>query len=209
MVEYVSYLVNRCKVGHHGKTAYERCKGKRAKINGIEFWEAVWWKRKREGGGPGKLTSMWSDGIYVGMKGKSGEFSVSDTSGVWKTRTVKRKPLEERWGAVGASMVLGVPWNVSKDDPRADGEPPMVVIWPTRTADDERNKIDSEEAVPRRPQLKKGDFDAHGYSQGCAGCKAALLGKPAQGHSDACRRRMEENMKHDPKIKKANQRINE
>ena len=35
------------------------------------------------------------------------------------------------------------------------------------------------------------------------------MGKPAQGHTDACRRRMEENLKHDPKVQKANKRIDE
>ena len=38
---------------------------------------------------------------------------------------------------------------------------------------------------------------------------AALLAKPAQGHTNACRKRMEENMKSDPKIRKANQRIDD
>ena len=135
----------------------------------------------------GKLSSMWSDGIYVGMKGKGGEFSVPDSSGVWKTRTLKKKPLEKRWAAEGASMVLGVPWNTRENDPDADDEPPMVVVWPTRDDDDTRNRREQEEAVPRRPQLKKEDFDEFGYIQGCPECKAALLRKPAQGDSDACR----------------------
>ena len=42
MVEYASYLLNRFEVGNDGKTAYERCKGKRAKVHGVEFGEAVW-----------------------------------------------------------------------------------------------------------------------------------------------------------------------
>ena len=55
----------------------------------MEFGEAIWWKRKREGGALGKLTSMWNDGVYIGIKGKSCEFCVSDGTGAWKTQTIK------------------------------------------------------------------------------------------------------------------------
>lgn len=45
--------------GRMGKTAYERMKGEKAKVQGMEFGEAVLWKRRREGGLLGKLTCMW------------------------------------------------------------------------------------------------------------------------------------------------------
>ena len=41
ITEYASYLLNRLEVGKDGKTAYERSKGKSAKVTGIEFGEAV------------------------------------------------------------------------------------------------------------------------------------------------------------------------
>ena len=49
MVEYAFYLLNRCQVSSDGETAYERCKGKKAKAIGLEFGESLMWKRKREG----------------------------------------------------------------------------------------------------------------------------------------------------------------
>ena len=70
------------------------------------------------------MTSMWNEAIFVGVKLKTGEFSVSDKTGVWKTRTLKRKPIEERWASAEAEMLLGVPWNVQDKDPKADGAPP-------------------------------------------------------------------------------------
>ena len=51
-------------------------------------------------------------------------------------------------------MALGVPWNTQEIDPKADGEP-MVVIWPTRSEEEDEDKKDSERAVPGKPQLKK------------------------------------------------------
>ena len=46
LAEYAGWLVNRGEVGHDGKTPYERSKGKRGKIPGMEFGEGVLWKRK-------------------------------------------------------------------------------------------------------------------------------------------------------------------
>lgn len=109
LIEYASFLLNRFEVGHDGKTSWERCKGKRAKTLGIEFGEAVLWRRKPLGGALAKLTSMWEDGVYLGVKGKSGEIIVGDPSGVWKTRSVQRKPIDERWSKRSVDMIVGVP----------------------------------------------------------------------------------------------------
>ena len=45
IIEYAGLLLNRFEVGKDGKTAYERCKGEKAKTLGIEFGESVLWKR--------------------------------------------------------------------------------------------------------------------------------------------------------------------
>ena len=42
IAEYASFLLNRFEVGHDGKTAYERCKGKKARVEGLEFLESLW-----------------------------------------------------------------------------------------------------------------------------------------------------------------------
>ena len=60
-------------IGKDRKTAYERLKGKKAKVQGLEFGEGVLWKRRPEGGPLGKLTCMWNDGVFMGVKGSTGE----------------------------------------------------------------------------------------------------------------------------------------
>ena len=52
--EYAAYLMNRLEVGADGKTAYERAKGKRATVLGLEFAEKVLWEKK-EGRQDGKV----------------------------------------------------------------------------------------------------------------------------------------------------------
>ena len=112
LAEYAGHLLNRFEVGRDGRTAYERSKMKPAKTLGLEMGEAVLWKRKPVGGALGKLTCMWDDGIFLGVKGKTGEVIVGDKKGVWKTRTVQRKPASERCSIDNADMIIGLPWNV-------------------------------------------------------------------------------------------------
>jgi hypothetical protein len=123
LVEYAGWLINRAEVGHDGKTPYERSKGKVAKLHGIEFGEAVLWKRRPIGGHLGKLSCLWGDGIFLGIRGSTGELMVGDAKGVWKTRTVHRKPKEQRWDVETLKLVGGVPWRINEDDPNIDGEP--------------------------------------------------------------------------------------
>ena len=82
LVEYAGWLITRALVGSYGKTAYERSRGNVAKLHGIEFGEGVLWKRKREGGPLGKLTCMWDDGIFSGVKGSTGELIIGNKDGV-------------------------------------------------------------------------------------------------------------------------------
>ena len=75
-MEWIGWLASRAEVGADGKTVYDRCKGKVARLPGMEFGEGVMWKRrrKRRQGGPlGRLSCMWKDGIYLGAKGTTGE----------------------------------------------------------------------------------------------------------------------------------------
>ena len=209
MVEYASFLLNRFEVSADGKTAYERNKGKRAKVMGLEFGELLLWKRKPSGGALGKLTCMWSEGVYLGVKGSSGEIIVGDCSGVWKCRTVQRKPEEERWPSRAADLVVGVPWRKSDDDPNVDGEAPEVVRMEGGQVVPGYRRVAMEDSVPKRVMIRQQDLENFGYSRNCPGCSAILKGAARQGHSEACRKRIESEMKDDERLKRANKRRDE
>ena len=156
-----------------------------------------------------KLTSLWEDGIFLGVKGSSGEFIVGDKQGVWKTRTMMRRPVEERWSAENLELVGGVPWRTSEEDKNADGEalrrevPEAVKMAP------EEEKEEEEIVVPRNIYLRKSDFEAHGYSRDCKGCRAVLRGAARTPHSAECRKRMMAAMAGDERVKRAEDRMNE
>ena len=46
MAEYAGYLVNRLEFGKDGKTAYERSRGIKAKVLGVEFGEKLMWTKR-------------------------------------------------------------------------------------------------------------------------------------------------------------------
>jgi hypothetical protein len=72
IIEYAAFVINRFEVGHDGKTSFERCKGKKAKTLGIEFGEAVHWKRKPIGGGVGKIVGDMGRWGVFGDEGEVG-----------------------------------------------------------------------------------------------------------------------------------------
>ena len=64
---YAAFSLNRFEMGNNGRTAYERSTGEAPKLMSFEFGEAIYWKRKRKGNHRGKLTCMWSGGMYLGV----------------------------------------------------------------------------------------------------------------------------------------------
>ena len=65
--DYAAYLMNRMEVSKDGKTSYERTKGKKPTILGIEFGEKLLYKvkptQKME-----KINVRWEYGIFVGVR---------------------------------------------------------------------------------------------------------------------------------------------
>jgi hypothetical protein len=124
--EYAAYMLNRFHVGDDGKVAYERIKGKKPSVLGIEFGEKVLYKVKA-GQKMGKLEDRWKHGIFVGIRKRSNELWVSRPEGIIAVRSIRRIPLERRWGEDCVNWVQWAPWHKYKDDEGADGDVPEGV----------------------------------------------------------------------------------
>ena len=207
LVEYAAVLLNRFEVGRDGRTAFERSKGRKARTLGLEFGEAVLWKRRPVGGALAKFSCLWDDGIYLGTRGASGEILAADPQGVLRTRTVQRKPYEERWKPEGLGMVRWVPWADKEDDPEV-GERFEVTRMPeSEVVEETAKKVD--ERVPVRFHVKKTDLETHGYSTRCFGCRSILRGTRRQGHSEACRKLLMKAMADNDRVIRSKDRIDE
>jgi len=186
-------------------------KGKKAKVSGIEFCEGIWFKVKEKKEGIGKLAVRWKDGVYLGVRAASGELIVGTAEGVFRSRTVKRKPFESRWLQENANMIGGVPWKVSEED---DGDGPArkgVIKLDAKVMgkDEEEAVRTSPPVVPKSFTITQKDLIEHGFTDGCMGCRARLRGTERQKHSDLCRQRLVKEMKGDAKVKEATKRENE
>ena len=147
LVECSSFLLNRFEVGHDGKTAYERCReGKPGR--------RVLSSARKSAAPLGKLASLWESGVFVGVRGKTGDLMVPDSQGVYKTRTVQRRPEPERWSQVSAAELAWVRWRLSEDVPECDGENLETGKLSERVVDEERTE--SEKAVPTRFLIREG-----------------------------------------------------
>ena len=131
---------------------------------------------------------------------------VGDGKGVWKTRTVHRKPHSERWDPKAIDLVRHPPWRTCDDDPNADGEMPQGVKLETLTGHKFQEIVEDEQSMPRRVYLNKNDFEEHGYSSGCPGCRAILKGIRRQGHSEACRQRIQKALEGTERLERARTR---
>ena len=122
LCEYASYLLNRLEVGRDGKTSYERMKGKRATVLGVEFGERIMWKEKPVGA-LRKMIPQWQLGIFLGVKLSSGEMILADDKGeIHWARTIRRVPMQTRWTIESLAWVRHTPWNTGANDLEAEGE---------------------------------------------------------------------------------------
>ena len=108
--EYAAYLMNRLHVGKDGKVAYERIKGKKTTVLGIEFAEKVLFKMKK-GTKLEKINSRWDYGIFVGVRKISNELMVATAEGIKFVRSVRRIPFERRWGEDCVKWIKWAPWH--------------------------------------------------------------------------------------------------
>ena len=198
LVEFAGVLVNRYEVGRDGKTPYERLHGKSSKLLGLEFGELLNFRRARVPTREGrhrlaKLDSLWDDGVFLGYRANSGEVVVGTEKGVFRTRTVSRKPVEHRWGVKNLDMIGGTPWVPTPQEGEGEEAMPAVEIpMEIENPEVDRPPVDDKDVVPRRLYIKSRDVEKHGHTPGCKGCVAVLRGGRGIPHTEACRRRLTE-----------------
>ena len=79
MCDYASYLMNRMEVAADGRTAYERIKGKKSEVLGVEFGEKLMYKYVAKGSKMQKLNARWGHGMFVGVRASSNELIIIDS----------------------------------------------------------------------------------------------------------------------------------
>ena len=64
-------------------------------------------------------------GYLLGLRGLTNEFLIGTPSGIERVRTIKRRPIQERWDLRAFNAFRGLPWKYKDvqniDDPVARG----------------------------------------------------------------------------------------
>lgn len=104
-VRVAARFLDRFDVGMDWRMAFEFLQVRQAMTPGTEFGEAVLWKRRSVSGVLWRLSCLSDDGVFLGLRGSSGEMVAADVSGVWRARSVQRKPESEHWVEASAGLV--------------------------------------------------------------------------------------------------------
>ena len=162
---------------------------------------AAWWRTWQ-------AHLSWEDGILGGIKATSGEFIVDTARGIWRTRTISKRPEQEQWSASNLQLVGGVPLRLSDQDPKIDGEAMVVDVPPSVTAE-MKDAPATHLLAPNNFYVRKHDLEAYGYTQGCPGCRSVLRGGTRQGHNESSRQRILRDLKGSERVKRYDERLDD
>ncbi len=199
LVEHVADVINKCLVSSDGKTSYERVKGRKHHGEMVEFATPVLHRVSGKVHG-GVMAERWLDGLWLGKQFETGEHIVSMLDGkVVRAKAIKEKPTNTELTKDMLDIVKGLPWMPTG----TVGERVRPVL--SRAGPLPEEGPEEQEAQPRGVHIRKAVLEKVGYTKDCRKCKALQRGDTSSAtvhHSPSCRKRVEEEMSKDEKLKK-------
>ena len=124
---------------------------------------------------------------------------------------MRRRPEEVRWSPDDIEQIKGVPWDRKSEKEDGDIVHPRggVERMPEELQQEEKQAITSELNMPKSFHTKREDYERHGYTRGCPGCRALLTGTTRQKHTAQCRSRLEKELGGEERVKAAKRRREE
>lgn len=106
LVSYSGAAVNRSQRGLDGLTPFRRWKGRDIRRPFPPFSEVVGYLPA--GKNPSRIQDKWREGIFLGVLDRSSELLVGTSTGVVRTRSIRRRAPDER----GSKKLL---WGIQRD----------------------------------------------------------------------------------------------
>ena len=189
MAIWAAELITRFVLRESGRTAYESITGHRCKQPTFMFGETIMFRCAPDKTGRHKSESEWSIGVFVGVESRSSEYLIVNKHGLYKCRTMRRLPRDKAFIEQSIDDVKhGLETYIKK------GAQTTLAVRQGELAapGNDAGRV----LAPRRMRLNPDDFTAHGFTDGCRGCiwlQDQVGIRP--GHSEACRKNMEEVIK--------------
>ena len=208
-------VINRCAVGRDGKTPYRRIIGKECGQKLIAVGEQVLAKPKRKKKTSRKmaLSTKWKHGTWVGVTARTNEHIVILEHGgaAIRVRTVRRKPITERWSANAVEAIKTTPRHPNpRDEDQRDirtEEATMVIDVGGDGAQVPEADTEELDKQLRDFKITKVLLEKFGYTDLCPGCEGSILGK-RRTHTKKCRETLEKESEKDHEEKKRIERRN-
>ena len=198
LIVYAAVLINRFHVGADNKTNLERLRGRKSKRELVEFGESVLWLPQEYKDQP-KLDSKFLEGNFIGVKEDTDELIIGTQHGIFISRSMKRRPLEQRWNPAAIKAIHGTPWKPyahTSDDALRSSLPANTSVPPALPGGVPEHVVQPDaESVPRRLRIERRDLEKMGYTPGCPGCYSAKHRRPHRPHTERCRQTILQKMK--------------
>ena len=192
LVKWSAFTHNAFQIKKNGKTPIEMRRGRVFNKAIAGFGENVLYKERRDQKNKiDKMDVMWLRGVYLGVDPHAEETLIGTPEGVISAHSVRRLPKSEGWSKETVLAVTGTP---EEPTPGSTQSRPPISI-----RDEIQSEVPATETVARsepEPTLRaapvhKKDYEKHGYTEGCGGCRSMRAGfDRSTHHTRACRQRM-------------------
>ena len=148
------------------------------------------------------LDAKLREATWVGYTGKSAEHIVvlPDGGPAIKVRTVRSRPASERWNGEAVKQIRATPdapnpRDLTQTDPRSERETKGLDFGARGGQDLPRQRVQVQPDLKREFRITERLLMEYGFTAGCQGCEAKLMGQANRLHSHECRARLEEAMR--------------
>ena len=114
LVMYSVAMVNRCRRGPDGKTAYDLRKRRKFARALPYFAEKILFMVLGVTKGVARVEPRWEDGVFLGVSDRSDELHVGTERAMHMVRTVRRREATERVDLTFLNSVSARPWDGPK-----------------------------------------------------------------------------------------------
>jgi len=178
MIEHIGTIINRHLIGDDGRTAYERIKVRATHQPLLPFADAVLYRIPQELHQAPSLEPRWGDGVFLGINGRTGEYIIGTATGAIATRTIKRRPDNEKWKAELIEQVNYYPWDPK---PKAGQAKPPIKLEDRVPIEDMPTRVATPVPQARRVYIRMTSTStaSHQGAQDAKQYKMEMQGPPA------------------------------
>jgi hypothetical protein len=194
LVEHVGVLLDARMKGEDGLTPWARARGRPFSHKLFGFGESIHAQMPNKGPqhtAAGNVAPRTKIGTFLGYCRSSNAYRVAVDGSMMETRSLTRRPIQERWQQAALSDIKVTPWEMRPN-------PGQVEVRLGAPIPMDKPPEDAAVPIPRRLRITKGLMNKCGFSEHCPQCTHyEAFGEEKRGlqHTEACRRRLVEAMR--------------